>query len=72
MEIWKSLSEAKNNITRFQTLKSNLEEQMQRSIEQLTHLKQSRVTIINEYKTIKKSIKKISEKIIEKMRKRLF
>ncbi|MFY9177035.1 MAG: chromosome segregation protein SMC [Caldicoprobacterales bacterium] len=66
MEIWKSLSEAKNNITRFQTLKSNLEEQMQRSIEQLTHLKQSRVTIINEYKTIKKSIKKISEKIIEK------
>ncbi len=66
MEIWKALSEAQNSITKFQTLKSNLEEQKRQADQQLEELKQTKINIVYEYENITESIKNISQKILEK------
>jgi len=66
LRIWRDLSEAKNSITRFQTLKSNLEEQKRRIEEQLEELKQNKVNITNKYEAINENIKIINQNILKK------
>lgn len=66
MEIWNSLSEAKNSITRYETLKMGLEEQRLRINDQLEELKDSRIALTRKQDDTKESIKGLEEMLQSK------
>ena len=66
MEIWQDLSEARNTITRYQTLKANYEEQKLRADSQLGELAESKLALSNKHDELKQNIVKLKEELVIK------